>query len=326
MRVSTAIEGYLHRKRANGLAYKTQESILSEFRRYVSDPLIAEVTPKQVIDFLNIRHCSNGRWMARHSCLRMFFEFWTDRGHMSALSMPQPKRRDSDNDRRAVPFIYTQTELRRLIQATHGNQAHGLCVVSEKTFRTVLLTLYGTGATTSEIFWLRRDDLDLKSNLVLLRGDRITLRRRVPLNKDLHELLVNYLRSEERRSAPGPHVFVSKRGGPLPAHAMMKAFARLRIRAGLVRVDRGVRQPRMLDLRQTFAVHRITSWIEEGADLNRMLPALSAYMGFARFASIQRFLRMTPERFKRELDELSPYRSRKHWRDDPELMRFLASL
>ncbi len=35
-------------------------------------------------------------------------------------------------------------------------------------------------------------------------------------------------------------------------------------------------QPRLHDLRHTFAVHRLTAWIKRGADLNRMIPALSA--------------------------------------------------
>jgi integrase/recombinase XerD len=325
MILSEAIERYLRAKRVNGLAYETEAFILSAFRRYVEDALIGEVTPKQVIDFLNIRRCSNGRWMTKHSCLRMFFEFWTDRGHISALPMPHPKRADSG--RVAAPFIYTRTEVQRLIQAAHANQTNGLCAMSETTFRTVLLTLYGTGARTGEILWLRRDDLDLKRNLVFLRGDRKILPRRVPLNKDVREELSNYLHSEERRSEPScPSVFVSYRGEPLRARSVQGAFARLRTRAGVLRFDADMRRPRMSDLRPTFAVHRIASWIKEGADLNRMLPALSAYMGFSGLCSIQRFMQMTPERFKRELDELSPYKSRKHWRDNPELMRFLASL
>jgi hypothetical protein len=42
--------------------------------------------------------------------------------------------------------------------------------------------------------------------------------------------------------------------------------------------------------------------------------------------STQRFLFLTPEWFKHELDKLSPFKGRKHWRDDPALMTFLASL
>lgn len=179
---------------------------------------------------------------------------------------------------------------------------------------------------TGEIICPKRDDLDLKRNLILLCGDGIILPRRVPLNKDLHDVLINYLHSHERKSTSSPNVFVTKLGRPLTIHQLIYSFRRLRTRAGVVCVDAGVRKPRMCDLRPTFAVHRIASWIREGADLNRMLPALSAYMGYNGFESTQRLLRITPERFKRELDVLSPCKSRKHWRDDRGLMRFLAGL
>lgn len=324
MKISEAIEGYLLRKRSNGLAYNSEEFTLSEFRRYVGNQLITEVTSKQVAEFLNARRVSNNTRIGKHCCLRMFFEFWTDRGYMPALSMPRPPIRDEGPF--PPPFVYSRTEIQRLIQATRGNQAHNLCAVSETTLRTVLLTLYGTGAMTGEIFWLKRDDLDLRRGSIFLRGNRVVLARRVPLGKDLHRILVNYLHSEERRSVSSPNVFVSKNSGPLKAYLMVYSFARLRKRAGVIRTDRPTRQPRMRDLRQTFAVHRIASWIKEGADLNRMLPALSAYMGFAGLNSMQRLLLLTPERFNRELDALSPYKSRKHWREDPELMRFLANL
>lgn len=324
MRVSEAIERYLLRKRENGLVYNTEESVLSSFRHYVGDLLIANVTPEQVSEFLDARRVSRNRWIEKHRGLRMFFDYWSDRGYISALSMPKPPKRDDSSLR--GPFVYSRSEIRRLIQATHGNQSHGLCSVSELTFRTALLMLYGTGAITSEILWLRRDDLNLERGLIAFRGNKIVLDRRVPLGKDLRRILVNYLRSEERKNVSSPNVFVSKYGEPLTADSMAQSFARLRARAGIARLDEGMHHPRMRDIRQTFAVHRIACWIKEGADLNRMLPALSAYMGFSRFCSIQRLLRITPERFKSALDQLSPYKGRKHWRDDPGLMKFLENL
>jgi hypothetical protein len=58
MRVSEAIEGYLRRKRAQGLGYKTEEFTLIAFQRCISDLPIGEVTSKQVLDFLNRRQTS----------------------------------------------------------------------------------------------------------------------------------------------------------------------------------------------------------------------------------------------------------------------------
>jgi len=103
-------------------------------------------------------------------------------------------------------------------------------------------------------------------------------------------------------------------------------FQRLRLRARIVRHDGSFYQPRMHDLRATFAVHRITSWIKNKADLNRMLPALSVYMGQVGLASTERYLYMTPERFRKELNRLSPMKPKRHWRDDPALLEFLTML
>jgi hypothetical protein len=60
--------------------------------------------------------------------------------------------------------------------------------------------------------------------------------------------------------------------------------------------------------------------------MNRMLPALSAYMGQVGLASTERNLLLTPERFRKELNKLSPHRQRKHWRDNPRVMKFLSQL
>ena len=61
-------------------------------------------------------------------------------------------------------------------------------------------------------------------------------------------------------------------------------------------------------------------------DLNRMLPALAAYIGQVGLGSTERTLSLTPERFRKQLVRLSPQRRKKRWRDDPALMKFLAEL
>jgi hypothetical protein len=82
----------------------------------------------------------------------------------------------------------------------------------------------------------------------------------------------------------------------------------------------------MQDLRPTFAVHRITSWMRTRADLNRLLPALAVYMGYANLSATQNYLSLTPERFRKVLNKLNPIRRKGHWRDDKELMQFLSAL
>ena len=54
-------------------------------------------------------------------------------------------------------------------------------------------------------------------------------------------------------------------------------------------------QPRLHDLRHTFAVHRLTAWYRQGADVQRLLHHLSVYLGHAHLAATQVYLTMTPE-------------------------------
>ena len=47
--------------------------------------------------------------------------------------------------------------------------------------------------------------------------------------------------------------------------------------------------------RHTFAVHRVTSWYQEHADVQSLLPLLSVYMGHIHLSSTSVYLTMVPE-------------------------------
>lgn len=76
---------------------------------------------------------------------------------------------------------------------------------------------------------------------------------------------------------------------------LQDAFERLREYAGVRRTDDSRYQPRLHDFRHTFAVHRLTAWYQQGADVQRLLHHLSIYLGHARLAHTQVYLTMTPE-------------------------------
>jgi integrase/recombinase XerD len=118
---------------------------------------------------------------------------------------------------------------------------------------------------------------------------------------------------------------VRKSGCAIDSVYIRKAFATHVRSSGLRRRDGATIWPRISDLRATFAVHRITAWLKDESNLNQMLPALATYLGQSGLGSIEGYLKLAPERFRKQLLSLSPQKSRRHWRDDPNLMRFLAS-
>jgi len=323
MKLSECIGPYLSRRRSGGLLYEKAEWTLRAFCRQIGDVPLSSVTSQHVMTFLNCAEISANTWRAKHSVLKQFFEFWTARGVRSTMIMPP---RPIAAHRPFLPYIYTRAEIRALLQALPLNQESRAAKINEKTYRTLILVLYGTGAMPGELLKLLRQDVDLAKDFVTLQGNRMIQSRRIPISSDVRNLLHRYLNSTWRRSVSSAYVFAAKSGKPLSMRNVGDSFRRLRKQTGVVRHDGARCGPGIRDLRPTFAVHRIASWIRGKSDLNRMIPDLSAYLGHASLAATEQYLSLTPVRFREQLMKLSPQRRRRRWRDDPALMKFLTEL
>ena len=57
------------------------------------------------------------------------------------------------------------------------------------------------------------------------------------------------------------------------------------------------RSPRIHDLRHRFAVKRLSLWYQEGVDIDRAIPQLSAYLGHVKVTDTYWYLSAAPELF-----------------------------
>jgi integrase/recombinase XerD len=318
-----AVETYVKRKRAEGLTYGSSVSYLVALGKLLGNVPLESITPREVLTFLDSPRASSGTWIAKYRLLQGFFDFWLARHEIDALPMPV-KRNISQHS--FIRHVYTQTEIRNLLKAVRGCQQADRCGIDPATFRAFLIFIYGTGVMVGEALRLLIEDVDLKKGFVTIHRNRHKRSRTIPICSDLINVLkISSVRRRQQETAE-QHFFLNKRGEALNSSAVERTFKRLRRFSGTRRHDDADIQPRMYDLRHTFAVHRIAGWIKHGADLNRMLPALAAYMGLADLRSIERYLSLTPERFRTQLSKLSPQRGKKRWRDDPKLMKFLSQL
>src|SRR6202007_1820282 len=81
-------------------------------------------------------------------------------------------------------------------------------------------------------------------------------------------------------------------------------FQRLRSIAKLGPMT-GPCQPRIYDLRHTFAVHSIAQWKRHGMQVDRTLPLLASYMGNVDLTAMDLYLQLTPEHFRGRLRKLN---------------------
>lgn len=324
MNLQEGIEVYIEVKRSEGTPWAKGAQNLRALYRQLGNLPMDRIRVDQVVPVLNGPRTGAATWYNKYSNLRQFFLYWKAHNEICIVPLPAPRRSPPQT---FVPYVYSRTELKRLLVAASITQRGSNSVIGPDTFRTLLLFLYGTGAMLSEAVRLELGDVDFRRRRITLRSSSCRRPREIPIGVDLYDILLNYRRTHHQKQAIcDPHFFLTKAGLRINAGTASKTFRKVRERAGIARRDGILCQPRIRDIRYTFAVHRLTAWFRHGADMNRMIPALSAYMGQHDLGGAERYLRLTPERFRTQLDRLSPKRAKKRWRDDTALMKFLDSL
>lgn len=154
---------YIARKRSMGWQFRAMESFLTTFSRAVGDVHLSSLTTHQVSEFL-----AGPRFAAhyKYENLKRFFKYWKARGQLDSVPLPSPIPRGHST---FVPYIYSRTELRRMVSESVMNSTIRPRVIDPATFRTLLLFLYGTGVLLSEALTLRESAVDLKQDVITVQ-------------------------------------------------------------------------------------------------------------------------------------------------------------
>jgi integrase/recombinase XerD len=323
VRIAECVDIYVRIKRESGFSYDSSNLRLRSFVRRVGDIPLEQVSLRQVEDFMDAPRVSDALWQCKYGLLRHFFEYWQSRYPLEQI--PMPVKRRALPPRISFPHIYSQAQVQKLLTVADQMRNIRPGAIDVITLRTFLLFLYGTGCLVGEARRIQLRDVDLIRQTAIFRGGRFGRSRKIPICSDLTQMLRRYVQLRNAgKCAKDAELFVNSAGKALRRTTTNQTFQRIRRASGIY--TKNGKAIRLNDLRATFVVQRLSSWYSSGADLNKMIPALSAYIGQVGLKSLERYLRLTPDRFRKQLDILSPRQVRKHWRDDAELMNFVAHL
>jgi integrase/recombinase XerD len=291
MNLQRLIERYISLRQSLGCPFAEDAKILRAFgRARGARASIGGVRVKHVDAFLGKARPVTETWFSKLSRLRGFFQYAVSRGYSTTAPLPtvMPKCPPA-----FVPYIYTQEEVRRLIQAIEPHP-HGNTVLEPATFRVLILVYYGAGLRLREATHLTRADVDLNKSILTIRNTKFGKTRLVPVGPQLNRVLVQYDRTRPKGRPADAPFFATTKGGLVGMRLLERNFRVTCDRAGIRRTDTR-QQPRIHDMRHAFAVHRLTSWYKQGADVQRLLHQLSVYLGHAHLQDTQVYLSMTPE-------------------------------
>jgi integrase/recombinase XerD len=193
---------------------------------------------------------------------------------------------------RPIPYIYTSDEIARLLEAA-GQLRHQKPNPLRRQLYVMLFGLIAaTGLRVSEALALRLDDI-LCDGILHVRETKFRKSRLVPLHATVIEALKRYLEVRRQHAGGSDWLFPSVQHREMCPTTVNYTFRCTLRRAGIA--PERSRQPRIHDLRHTFATRVLEQCGAERRAVARHFVALSTYLGHADIRNTYWYLQATPE-------------------------------
>jgi integrase/recombinase XerD len=293
--LSAELDRYLAIRRSLGHDLRTAERIL---RRFVG---FAEAEGEDHVSTTLFTRWqaafgAAGRqtWAARLRMVRLFAQ-WLH-GLDPRHEVPPPDLLPHCS-RRQRPFIYSQDQIRRIVEAAAELPSQN--GIRSLTYPILFGLIAVTGLRVSEALSLGVGDIDLRAGVITVLHGKFGKERLVPVAETTRLRLRDYASERDRLLGRRPPTFfVSDKGDPLTGCAARYNFAHVCQAIGLrepQRFNRHGRGPRIHDLRHSFAVHTLIGWYRTGQDPDREMIKLTTYLGHSTPAHTYWYIEAVPE-------------------------------
>lgn len=290
-----ALHEYLHLRR--GLGFKMHDASLQlpRFVSFMDERQAGHITARLALEWAQqAPSVQPAEWARRLGFVRGFARY---RSATDALTEIPPPGLLPHRSTRARPYLYTDEEVQRLLEAALKLPTNWPSTpLRPWVFHCLLGLLSVTGLRISEALNLQLGDIDLEHGVLTIRDAKLGRSRLVPIHPSTCAVLTKYLQRRKQffGQPVSQYVFVSRCGTRLDGGRVHRAFYALSRCTGL-RASGASKGPRLHDFRHRFAVKVLTRWYQSGEDAERLLPALSTYLGHVCVADTYWYLSSWPE-------------------------------
>lgn len=284
------VDDYLKLRRSLGFKLDWPGHLLYQLLAYLDAAGATTLTANLIIDWARLpQRVQPLHWGHRLGAARSFAMYL--KTIEPATEVPPPPR-DVFGARqiRPAPYLWSQSDIRRLLEACRGLRPAWRAA----TYEALLGLLAVSGLRRGEAIGLSRDDVDLDHGVLTIREAKFGRSRLVPLHPSASEALRCYAdRRDQVYPAPRAKTFfVSCLGTALSPDPVNKTFVQLTTAIGL---RTAASRPRMHDLRHTFAVRTLIEWHRSAIDAESRMAVLSTYLGHVNPAGTYWYLSAAPE-------------------------------
>ena len=293
-----SIERFLAHKRALGRRFDVEEKTLHLLDRYVKKHHIRSartISPQFIDDFLASRSFRRPRSFNHLlGTIRRLFDWIVDQDSLPCSPVQARPRRETAQ---RIPFIFDIEAARKLLEFARSFRNNPRAPMRGKTYYTIFAILYGLGLRVGEVCRLTIQDVDFERRLFVIRQTKFYKSRLVPFGPRMEALLRDYIDAKVHRVGPlseGSPVFSFTRRGEVNPGTVSQTFHKMMIQIGY-HISPGHSQPRLHDLRHSFAVGTLLRWYRQGIDPGSGLLKLATFLGHVDATSTAVYLRITPD-------------------------------
>ena len=296
--IRPAIAQYLQIRRAQGGQLDEVSRHLNAFATFLEDTGATVINVETAVTFASTPAVASARTKAvRLSAVRGFTRW----AHTLDAEIEVPpggllKARST----RHTPYIYTQEDVAQLLNAANRMKP----MFRAHTFQTLIGLMASLGIRTGEAAATNLTDFDPVAGTLRVSGKH-SKTRMLPLHASVRDALIAYL-PRRRLFSPAsecPALLVSTTGTRLSSTSVSYGFRDIRGRTTLAARSLTC-QPRLYDLRHTFAVNALLQVYQSGQDPMVALPILSTWLGHASPADTYWYLSSTPQLMEAALNRV----------------------
>lgn len=304
------VDAYLDYRRSHGYKLTIDGSQLQSFARFADQAQAQEhLTVALATAWARTSKSQNAFTFARRlETLRGFARFCQREDPQTEIP---PRGLLGSAHRRLVPHIYTEDELRQLLDTARVLEPrNGLRAAS---CWCIFGLLAASGLRISEALALTHKDIDLKAGTLHIQEAKFNKQRIVPLHSSVVEALVEYNQRRNRLTQRPicDKFFLRDDGKGVNQRGVRYALQCLCKQLGWQ--PRGdYPHHRLHDFRHTFIVHSVLNAYRQGSDIDRAVLALSNYVGHAKvsdtywyFTGIPELMVIAAQRFEHYAQEVS---------------------
>ena len=285
--LSAAVERYIALMRACGFIFDAQAGLLTDYAAFAEAHGDTHVRTATVVDWSRKGSSPRRRRTIYLTVRRFALAAVAEDVHHE---VPPPDLLPRAAKQRPTPYIYAADKIAALVVV--ADQAASRCCRVPGQYRVLFGLLAATGMRISEALGL--DLGDVTPDGLLIREAKRRGRRLLPLHQTVDAALEAYLVQRARIPDVSDALFLGDRDGRLCEGTARGVFHRMLALTELTGAAQGGRNPRIHDLRHTFAVRSLEACAANRDAVARHMVALSIWLGHVNIVSTYWYLEGTP--------------------------------